>query len=639
MLLQVVKNKPLRTLFLLGSLLAASNALGEHPHHSSAAVRPAPGYAPLPYEIPDPGSYTLPIIRAAGDGAVREDTGEATLLHALFDDRMVVLCFMFTRCADPNGCPLASYVMRQIGKRVTAASSLRHKVRLISLSFDPRDTPAGLASYATSFRDPGVDWRFVTTDTERELAPILSAYGQSVQRDPEGSAFSHQLRVFLIDQNRNIRNEYSTAFLHADTVLADLTTLITPPKKTSIKPARLPPVLSRPGDDKQGYDRNTYRTRSRALSTRRGARFNLATTLQSLPLGLPPLPLATAELPRRAPIALGRRLFFERRLSHNHTLSCASCHVPEQGFTHHEFATPVGIEGRSVKRNAPSLYNVVFHPGLFHDSREDRLEQQVWAPLLAANEMANPSIGYVLEKLRSLVDYAAAFDKAFPSIGLNQETLGAALAAYQRALVSGNSAFDRWYFGGEAGAVSAAAKRGFALFTGKAGCSGCHTVGDTNALFTDHDLHNTGIGYARSMGQAIPTAVSVGPGTSLAIDADALAASSEAPSSDLGRYEVTLKPADRWKYRTPILRNVALTAPYMHDGSLPTLDDVLAFYNAGGVPNEGLDARLKPLRLSAIELNELLALLQSLTGDNIEILTRDAFAEPIGDSSKNPVAR
>ena len=302
----------------------------------------------------------------------------------------------------------------------------------------------------------------------------------------------------------------------------------------------------------------------------------------------------------------------------------------------------MGMEGRTVKRNAPSLYNVVFQTSLFHDSREVRLEQQVWSPLLAFNEMANPSIGYVLEKLRDLEDYAGAFDTTFPS-GLTQETLGAALAAYQRGLVSGNSAFDRWHFGGEASAVSADVKRGFDLFTGKAGCSGCHRVGDTHALFTDHDLHNTGIGYARSMGKILPTAVMptavmpiaimVGPGTTLAIDAGAAAASSEAPANDLGRYEVTLKPADRWKYKTPILRNVALSAPYMHDGSLPTLNDVLAFYNAGGIQNEGLDARLKPLHLSALEVNDLLAFLKSLTGDNIDVLTRDAFAQPIGDNS------
>lgn len=616
----------------LGTLLATSTALGEHPHHTSTPVAPAPGYGVLPYASPDPASYSLPIVRAAGDGVVREDTGEATSLHALFGDRLVVLGFIFTHCADPNGCPLASFVMRQLGRRVAEVPALRHKVRLISLSFDPiRDTPAKLAAYAASFRDDRIDWRFVTTDTERELAPILSAYGQSIQRDPEGGAFSHQLRIFVIDEQRNIRNEYSTAFLHTDTVVADLTTLThaTPVSNVTMHG---PPSLSRAGDDKQGYDQRTYRTRSRALETRRGARRDLAATLQSPPLGLPPLPLSAAELPSRAHIDLGRRLFFERRLSHNNTLSCASCHVPEQGFTHQELATPVGMEGRTVKRNAPSLYNVAFHTSLFHDSREDRLEQQVWSPLLAVNEMANPSIGYVLKKLRDLEDYAAAFDTAFPSTGLSQETLGAALAAYQRGLVSANSAFDRWYFGGEDGAVSAEAKRGFDLFTGKAGCSGCHQVGAAGALFTDHELHNTGIGYARSMGKVLPTAIRVAPGTSLAIDPAAVAASSEAPPNDLGRYEVTLQPVDRWKYRTPILRNVALTAPYMHDGSLSTLDAVLAFYNAGGIRNEGLDARLKPLHLSATEVNDLIAFLQSLTGDNIEILTRDAFAAPIGDN-------
>ncbi len=596
---------------------------------------PAPGYSALPYATPIPATYALPVVGPAADGRIREDTGRATSLHALFADHLVVLSFIYTNCTDPNGCPLASFVMRQIGERVAATTALQGKVRLISLSFDPtHDTPARLAEYAASFRDLRMDWHFVTTDTARELAPILTAYGQTIQHDPSGGAYSHQLRVFLIDQQGQIRNEYSTAFLHADTVLADLRTLnqgiVSAPSSQ-----KLPSVLASDGDNKQGYAQKNYRTRSRALATRRGARLDLAKGLQVMPLGLPPL-AATAQLPTTAQVNLGRQLFFERRLSHNDTLSCASCHVPDQGFTHHELATPVGMEGRTVKRNAPSLYNVVFQTRLFHDAREFRLEQQVWSPLLAANEMANPSIGYALEKLRGLADYAIDFARAFPS-GLTQETLGAALAAYERGLVSGNSPFDRWHFGGNASAVSAAVKRGFELFIGKAGCSGCHLVGRQDALFTDQELHNTGIGFARSMQKNPLTTVTVEPGTALAIDPMAVAAS-ETSVNDLGRYEVTLNPADRWRYKTPNLRNVAQTAPYMHDGSFATLDAVLAFYNAGGIRNEGLDARLKPLQLSGSELEELREFLQSLTGDNLEALTRDAFAQPIGDHSSRPPA-
>lgn len=606
-------------------------AADDHHAHPAPATPPAPGYAALPYASPEPGSYALPVLRQAADGAVREDGGRATSLHALFDGRLVVLSFIFTHCADPNGCPLASFVMRQIGRKAAATPELAGKVRLVSLSFDPaRDTPARLAEYAASFRKPGMDWHFVTTDDEQTLLPLLAAYGQSIQRDPDGSAFSHQLRVFLIDPQRNIRNEYSTAFLHADTVLADLLTVL---RSTHPAPATVenppPAQLAQAGDDKQDYERATYRTRSRSLATRRGDKHDLIAQLKALPTGLPPLPADA--VPTAAALDLGRRLFFDRRLSHNNTLSCASCHVPDQGFTHHELATPVGFEGRTVKRNAPSLYNVVYQQRLFHDAREFTLEQQAWSPLLAVNEMANPSIGYVLHKLGQLDDYAAAFDAAFHGRGLTQETLGAALAAYERALVSGNSPFDRWRYGADGNALTAEQRRGFELFTGKAGCSSCHLVGDRHALFTDQALHNTGIGYARSMHETVPSQVLVGPGTLLTVAPAAVSASSERPPNDLGRYEVTLRPADRWRYKTPSLRNVSVTAPYMHDGSLRTLAEVVAFYDAGGVPNEGLDPRIKPLGLDAPERNAIVAFLHGLRADNIEILTRDAFAQGIGD--------
>jgi cytochrome c peroxidase len=138
------------------------------------------------------------------------------------------------------------------------------------------------------------------------------------------------------------------------------------------------------------------------------------------PLGLPPVSLPAENPPSAAKIALGRKLFFDRRLSHNGTMSCAMCHVPEQGFTNNELATPIGVEGRGLRRNAPTMLNVAYQQPLFHDGRETALETQVISPLLARDEMANPSIGYVIAKIAALPDYAGLFERAFgagPTIG------------------------------------------------------------------------------------------------------------------------------------------------------------------------------------------------------------------------------
>jgi cytochrome c peroxidase len=343
-------------------------------------------------------------------------------------------------------------------------------------------------------------------------------------------------------------------------------------------------------------------------------------------------------VPSGAQIALGRTLFFDRRLSHNDTLSCAGCHVPDQGFTNNELMTPIGIEGRTVRRNAPTILNVGYLPRLFHDAREPRLEQQAWGPLLAFNEMGNPSIGHVLDELAALPEYAPLFAAAFPDEPRpTMTTLGAALAAYERALVAGDSPYDRWRYGGDADALSPAARRGFDLFTGAAGCSACHLEGAESALFTDHELHNTGIGYRHSMRPSAGTLqVTVAPGEHLAVAGADIAAASAAPPNDLGRYEITFDPADRWRYRTPSLRNVALTAPYMHDGSLPTLDAVIAYYAGGGVPNEGLDPRLRPLDLSTADRDALRAFLESLTGGDVATLVHDAYAAPVGNRGASP---
>jgi cytochrome c peroxidase len=371
---------------------------------------------------------------------------------------------------------------------------------------------------------------------------------------------------------------------------------------------------------------------------RPGAPDNVSVSL-ALPLGLPTVPLPPDNPLTQARIELGRTLFMDRRLSHNNTLSCAMCHVPEQGFTSNELGTAVGLEGQTVRRNAPTVYNVAYVEQLFHDGREFSLENQVWGPLLAANEMGNPSIGYVIEKIRVLPEYAGRFEQAFAGRGPDVLTVGQALAAYQRTLVSANSRFDRWRYGKAERALTAEEQAGFRLFSGKAGCSACHVAGEKNALFTDNRFHNTGIGYAHSMGLSGKHRVQLAPGKFVEIEDKALD-SFERPLPDVGRYEVTLDPADSWAYRTPGLRNVALTSPYMHDGSLATLEEVVEFYDRGGIDNPQKDPVLKPLGLSVTEKQALVAFLRSLTGDNVQKLVTEARAEQPADTppEKDPAS-
>lgn len=218
------------------------------------------------------------------------------------------------------------------------------------------------------------------------------------------------------------------------------------------------------------------------------------------------------------------------------------CYVPEQGFTHNELATAVGLEGRSGRRNSPTLFNIAYAEKLFHDRREDTLEQQVWGPLLAHNEMGNPSPGVVLRKIHTLNDYNGLFENVFNK-PVNMEILGMALATYQRSLNSANSPFDQWYFGHNDAAVTPSVKRGFKLFRGKANCIACHTVNNDSAVFTDHKLHNTGHGFSVSTYQRPKKQrLLVAPGQYIEIDSDLFDSVSEKKPNDVGLYGNNRRP-------------------------------------------------------------------------------------------------
>jgi len=591
-------------LFLLATSVFADNALPNL----------APGYKALGFAAPAPGTYQLPVLGLATDGNVVDSANKDTSLHKLFGGKVTVLSFIYSTCSDVNGCPLATAVLHKIHSRLTKEPELAQRIRLLTLSFNPeQDTPEAMRRYGANFQGQNLDWQFLTTRSDTELQPILQSYRQNIQKvyATDGKftgTYNHDLRVYLIDENQQIRNIYSVAFLHADTLIGDIKTLLQGTAKTPI---------------------NTY---SQALAERVGKTTDLLKTVRQIPLGLPALPVPSDNRLTAAKISLGRKLFYDRRLSLNNTVSCAMCHIPEQGFTSNEMATAVGIEGRTVKRNSPTLYNVGYAQLLFHDGRENSLEQQVWGPLLAHNEMANPSIGYVIAKIKRYADYRGLFEKAFRKPA-GMETIGMALASYQRTLNSANSPFDRWYFKRDKKALDSQAQQGFQLFTGKAGCVACHSIDAKHALFTDQKLHNTGIGYAQAMQtDSDSQKVQLAPNVFAEVSKQLVKSVSETKANDLGRYEVSQDPADRWHYKTPSLRNIALTAPYMHNGSLSSLREVVEFYNRGGIANENLDPLIKPLNFSEREIDELVAFLSALTGDNVDELVGDAIAAPIGDS-------
>lgn len=329
-------------------------------------------------------------------------------------------------------------------------------------------------------------------------------------------------------------------------------------------------------------------------------------------LGLPPLPAPPAAMGE-----LGRTLFFERRLSVNGTLSCAMCHLPGQGYTSNELRTSVGMEGVSLRRNAPTLLNVAHVPALFHDGRAATLEAQALMPVLHPDEMANPSLAAVVRRVAGWRDYRPLFQRAFGSPRVSAARIGQALAAYERSLIAGGSRFDRWRYGGDAAAMDTPARRGFEVFLAQ-GCVACHPVGDRHALFTDLAFHNVGVQARSDALRQRDLSVTLMPDVRATLTPADLARIGVADGTDLGRQEVTGRAADARAFRTPSLRNVALTAPYMHDGSIATLEQVVDHYVSGGWPADpAQDPRIRPLALDAADRAALVAFLRALTSDHL----------------------
>jgi cytochrome c peroxidase len=277
-------------------------------------------------------------------------------------------------------------------------------------------------------------------------------------------------------------------------------------------------------------------------------------------------------------IALGKLLYFDRRLSKDDTISCSSCHNPYHGFTD-PARFSAGVGGALGGRNSPTVLNRLFSSDQFWDGRAADLEEQAHGPLINPVEMAMGSHDDVVKRVKAVKGYAPLFKKAFGDDNITMDRIAKAIAAYERTVVTGNSPFDR-YQAGEKDALSASAVRGMNLFNGKANCKTCHT----GFNFTDESYHNLGVGMDK-------------------------------PKPDLGRYVVSKADSERGAFKTPTLRNVVQTAPYMHDGSEATLTEVVEFYNRGGVKNQWLSKEIKPLNLTPAEVTDLVAFLEALTGD------------------------
>lgn len=348
------------------------------------------------------------------------------------------------------------------------------------------------------------------------------------------------------------------------------------------------------------------------------------TAVAGVPLGLPPM--AT---PAPAQVSLGRALFFERRLSINGTLSCAMCHLPEQGFTANELRTSVGMEGVSLRRNAPTLLNVAYVKHLFHDGRAGSLEAQAVMPMLHPDEMANPTLVGVVSRLSNWPEYRGLFRRAYGSPRPTPRRMAAALAAYERTLLAADSPFDRWRYGGQPDAITPQQQRGFKLFL-EQGCANCHPIGERDALFTDQRFHNVGSQMRSEAKRQHELRVELIPGVTSVMTPDQLRRVSALDVSDQGRQEVTMQASDVRAFRTPSLRNVALTAPYMHDGSLDTLEEVLDHYIAGGWPQDPVqDPRIRPLPIGRDDRDAIVAFLHSLTSPRLPDCTNKG-SEPRG---------
>ena len=365
--------------------------------------------------------------------------------------------------------------------------------------------------------------------------------------------------------------------------------------------------------------------------------------LYAAPLGLPDVPIPKDNLQTAAKIKLGDTLFHDQRFSIDGQVSCATCHAREKAFIDHlpiskGFTDQKGT--RMGTRNAPTVINAAYYTSQFWDGRVSSLEEQSKFPPINPVEGGLHSWDQLVDMLKKDTFYKKEFSKVFgikPS-EITIEHFAKAIASFERTIISGNSKFDRYMYGGEKDALSEQEKRGLEVFLGQGRCVSCHTISQTHALFTDNKFHNLGVGFKALKGKSSEVAseyikmlvkqkekvkakASMEVRDELAADELVLA---EKRFSELGRLAITHEVDDMGAFKTVTLRNIAKTAPYMHDGSLATLEEVVEWYNLGGKldPNEPdtpfLDGGIRPLHLSGQQMEDLVAFMRALTSPEYE---------------------
>ena len=277
-------------------------------------------------------------------------------------------------------------------------------------------------------------------------------------------------------------------------------------------------------------------------------------------------------------VELGKMLFFDPRLSGSNWISCATCHNPTLGWSD-GLPTAIGHGQQVLGRSTPTIMNTAYIPLQMWDGRFRSLEKQALGPIEAAGEM-NQNLDEAVKELQAIQGYRDAFEAAYPKEGISKKTIAKAIASFERTIVSNDGAFDRW-IKGDTGAMSESALRGFKVFEGKGGCTKCH--GGFN--FTDNGFHNIGLKDAR----------------------------------DAGRYAIRKVKILIGAFKTPTLREIALTAPYMHNGAYSTLEEVVEHYDRGGDEKENLSPNIKPLNLTKTEKADLIEFMKGLTGEPLLI--------------------
>jgi cytochrome c peroxidase len=337
-------------------------------------------------------------------------------------------------------------------------------------------------------------------------------------------------------------------------------------------------------------------------------------------LGLPALEVPSDNPITREKVALGDKLFHELRFSSTGAVACATCHDSSKGFTDSPLKTSHGINGLTGTRNAPTVINAAFNKTQFWDGRSPTLEEQSLHPFINSVEMGLENHEPILAIVRTDPSYVEQFKQVFGKTGkdITMKEVTQAIASFERTVIGGNSRFDHWYFAHEP-VLSEQEIRGYSVYIGNGRCVSCHAVEQTSALFTDAKFHNIGVGINRMPPadvDRLTTKFLEAEYKREAVDQRVL---SDPLASDLGRFAVTHQLKDLGAFKTSTLRNIELTAPYMHDGSLKTLEEVVDHYNRGGASSDDekinpyLDGGIRPLNLTKQEKEDLVAFMKTLT--------------------------